>query len=300
MRAERVEIEAPAKVNLRLLVLAREESGFHALETIFCAVSLADTVVVERLGRPGVELQVEGGVDTGPTEDNLVVRAARRFHTGIEEEPAIRITLRKRIPAAAGLGGGSSDAAATLLALNAAFGGAVDNHSLLRWGSELGSDVPFFLTGSPYALAWGRGERLLNLAPLPSRPVVIAHPGVPLSTAGAFRRIAESRADGHAEDAAAIALHELSSWDGVARLAVNHFEQPARQAIPAVGRGIDVLRRAGATLAMLSGSGASIFGVFEPGSDPEGVERELRREGFRCWSAATLRSFPEPTVRGEG
>ncbi|HLM66255.1 MAG TPA: 4-(cytidine 5'-diphospho)-2-C-methyl-D-erythritol kinase, partial [Longimicrobium sp.] len=107
------EVLAPAKVNLLLRVLAREEGGYHALETLFCALSLADTVRVRR-GAPGIRLHVEGPVDTGPPERNLCVRAAERFHAAIDAAPAIDIHLAKRIPSAAGMGGGSSDGAATL------------------------------------------------------------------------------------------------------------------------------------------------------------------------------------------
>src|SRR5690349_21055584 len=102
------EVAAPAKVNLFLRILAREEGGYHGLETLFCALSLADTVRVQR-GAPGIRLHVEGAVDTGPPERNLCVRAAERFHAATGESPAVDIHLAKRIPSAAGMGGGSSD-----------------------------------------------------------------------------------------------------------------------------------------------------------------------------------------------
>ncbi|HEX2091942.1 MAG TPA: hypothetical protein VHG28_06045, partial [Longimicrobiaceae bacterium] len=181
-----VRVEAPAKVNLRLRILAREETGYHALETLFCAVSLADTVEV-RPGGAGIALEVRGGVDTGPPEHNLVVRAAERFYRDLGGSPALRIELTKRIPAAAGLGGGSSDAAATLRALNLLHGEPFARAGLLQMAIGLGSDVPFFLCGSTLALGWGRGERLLALPPLPTRPVLIAHPGVAMPTGEAFR-----------------------------------------------------------------------------------------------------------------
>ncbi|MBA2244718.1 MAG: 4-(cytidine 5'-diphospho)-2-C-methyl-D-erythritol kinase, partial [Gemmatimonadetes bacterium] len=173
---EVVEVLAPAKINLWLRILAREESGYHSLETLFCAVSLADTVRISRA--PELVFEVEGEIEVGPPERNLCVRAAERFYREMGRTPEVRIELVKRIPSAAGLGGGSSDAAATLRALNTLHGGPMPSDMLLQMGSELGSDVPFFLCGSPLALAWGRGERLLALPPLPPRPVLIAHPGV--------------------------------------------------------------------------------------------------------------------------
>ncbi|HEV7589378.1 MAG TPA: hypothetical protein VGO40_14775, partial [Longimicrobium sp.] len=170
---DRVELAAPAKVNLRLCILAREESGYHALETLLCAISLADQIVVTR-GDAGIRLTVEGGVDVGPPGRNLAVRAAERFYREMGAAPAIDLHLTKHIPAAAGLGGGSSDAAAVLRALNALHGEPLPPAALLRMAIELGADVPFFVCGSPFALAWGRGERVMPLPPLPPLPVLVA------------------------------------------------------------------------------------------------------------------------------
>src|SRR5687768_3389317 len=225
------EVAAPAKVNLFLRILAREESGYHSLETLFCALSLADTVRVRR-GASGVRLHVEGGVDTGPAERNLCVRAADRFYAALGEAPAVDIHLTKKIPSAAGLGGGSSDGAAALRALNALHGEPLDRAALLRMAIELGSDVPFFLCGSALALAWSRGERLLALPPLPPHPVIVAHPGVAMPTAEAFRRIAERRGGGHAPDARSLGIDQLRDWESVAALAENDFEAVVAEEIP--------------------------------------------------------------------
>ncbi len=210
---DRVRITAPAKVNLRLRVLAREASGYHSLETVFCAISLADTLTVRR-SEPGIRLIVEGAVDTGPPERNLVVRAAERMEQELGSGLGVEIHLHKQIPAAAGLGGGSSDAAACLRALNALLGEPIAPERLLQMGAELGSDVPFFLCGSPLALAWGRGERLLPLPPLPERCVLVAYPGEPISTADAFARVAERRVDSAGPEAFSFPLNALGSWDG--------------------------------------------------------------------------------------
>ena len=288
-----VEVEAPAKVNLRLRVLAREESGYHSLESLFCALDLTDVLRVEA-GGEGVALRVEGDVDTGPTGENLVVRAARRFlaEAGREGE-GVRLLLRKRIPAAAGLGGGSSDAAATLRAMNRLYDGIVDDGRLLQLAIELGSDVPFFLCGSPLALGWSRGERLLALPPLPPAAVLVANPGEPLSTRAAFAAIAHSRAGGYAPVAARLRLDQLAGWDEVAGIAVNDFEAPAAAAMPRVAEALEVLRGCGAAIALLAGSGPSVFGVF---LDEEGVEAadvRLRGIGLATWQARTLSALPE-------
>lgn len=290
-----VRIAAPAKVNLRLEILAREEGGYHGLETVFCAVSLADELVVEE-AEPGVALEVGGGVEVGPADDNLVVRAARRFYAELGREPAVRLRLQKRIPSAAGLGGGSSDAAATLRALNALHGDPLERATLLQCAIELGADVPFFLCGSPLALAWSRGERLLALPPLPPRPVLIAHPGEPIPTAGAFREIAARRGGEYRPRAHALDAAQLASWEAVAALAGNDFQPLATERVPRVGAGLEALRRGGARIALLAGSGSSIFGVFAPGAELDGPERALRELGFATWRAATLPDMPTPTA----
>jgi 4-diphosphocytidyl-2-C-methyl-D-erythritol kinase len=286
---DRVELAAPAKVNLRLCILAREEGGYHALETVFCAISLADRIVVAR-GDAGIRLTVDGGVDVGPPERNLAVRAAERFHREIGAAPAIDLHLAKHIPAAAGLGGGSSDAAAVLRALNALHGDPLPRAALLRMAIELGADVPFFLCGSPYALAWGRGERLMPLPPLPPRPVLVAHPGEAMPTAEAFREVAALRAGGYAPAAALVDPDALRSWEGVAQLARNDFEPVVLHRIPALAAGLGAMRESGARIALLAGSGSSIFAIFDSPGARDGAHARLLSLGFSTWRAETLAS----------
>lgn len=288
------EVPAPAKVNLFLRVLAREESGYHALETLFCSLSLADTVRVQR-GAPGIRLHVDGGVDTGPPERNLCVRAAERFHAALGEPPSIDIHLAKRVPSAAGMGGGSSDGAATLRALNALHGAPFDRAALLRMAVELGSDVPFFVCGSALALAWSRGERLLALPPLPPRPVIVAHPGVAMPTVEAFRRIAARRGGGYVPDARALALHQLTGWESVAALAENDFEAVVAEEIPFIDLATSALRQGGARIAMMAGSGSSVFGVFDDADARDRTLERMRGLRMRAWAAETLDA--EPDVR---
>jgi 4-diphosphocytidyl-2-C-methyl-D-erythritol kinase len=292
-------LEAPAKVNLRLVVLAREVSGFHSLETLFCGISLADIVSVEPAGA-GIDLEVHGSVDTGPPERNLAVHAARRFHEAIHTPPAVRIRLEKRIPSAAGLGGGSSDAAATLRALNAAHGAPLDSGSLLRIGASLGSDVPFFLGASPFALAWGRGDRLLQLKPPPRRPLLIAHPGVAMPTPAVFGRLAELRGIQGSSHAFSLSLADLSSWTGIEAIATNDLEEVAREVIPSLQRAKQVLSGAGASIALLSGSGASLFGVFPDRHSRDEAERQLAPIGYTTWRSHTLAAWPTPVSAALG
>jgi 4-diphosphocytidyl-2-C-methyl-D-erythritol kinase len=294
-----VRIEAPAKVNLRLRVLGREASGYHALETIFCAISLADVVEV-RCGEAGIRLAVEGDVDTGPPERNLAFRAAERFYRELGEEPAVDVRLAKAIPSAAGLGGGSSDAAATLAALNALHDRPVARADLLRMAVELGADVPFFLCGSPLALAWGRGERLLVLPPLPSYPVLVAHPGESMPTTDAFRALAALRGSDPPPESDVIDADALATWSGVAGLARNDFEPVVFERIPVLRDALREMRMAGAAIAMLAGSGSSLFGVFDFAADRDAAAERCERLGMRCWRTETLARMPAPRVDFRG
>lgn len=292
---ERVRVDAPAKVNLRLRVLGREQSGFHSLETIFCAISLADRVELCS-GPPGVRLAVHGGIDTGPPVRNLAVRAARAFSEAIGAPAAVRIELHKRIPAAAGLGGGSSDAAAVLRGLNRLHGEPLTAAELLRVGAGLGADVPFFLCGSALALGWGRGERLLALPALPPRPILIAHPGVALPTADVFRAYAERPGATSAAAGWSTALADLRDWQGVAAMADNDLLGPAAARLPEMHRILELLRRGGAAPALLSGSGAAVFGVFAEDEELNAATDAVRRAGWRVWAARTLSAPPVPRL----
>lgn len=291
-----IRIAAPAKVNLRLLVLAREDTGYHALETLFCAIDLADELEVQKADE-GVRLEVQGDVDTGPPEKNLVVRAAHAFLEESGLARGVTIRLRKQIPAQAGLGGGSSDGAATLRALNRLFGEPIDPDRLLEIGAALGSDVPFFLSPTPYALAWARGQRLMSLPPLPQAHVLVAKPEEAIPTPAAFARLSELRESNRPTTAAATSMERLGSWQMVAKRAVNDLEPPAFEAIPSLPDAKRELVECGASLALLAGSGSSIFGIFHDEEAIAGAETAMRRIGLRTWRCRTLSRWPEPDSR---
>jgi len=266
-------LAAHAKVNLFLHVLARETSGYHQIETLFCRIDLSDTVSIEP-GPRGIRLEVDG-VLSGDPRDNLVHRAATAFCERTGRQPAFRIRLVKRIPVGAGLGGGSSDAATTLHLLNEMHGAPLTRGEVVALGAGLGSDVPFFCTRADLALAWGRGERLLRLDPLPALPMLIAVPPRSMPTAQAYvlladRRPTRGRNAGQIDPAREVDPHarlietgSLASWDGVAGLAGNDFDAVVPDLIPDLGGLRDAMRQGGARIAMLAGSGSAMFGVFD-------------------------------------
>lgn len=265
--ARYAEVEAWAKVNLDLRILAREESGYHQLETIFQRISLSDTVkVLVREGR-GIALRCTPDVGV-PDEQNLAYRAAVAYQAAAEWPGVGRrivIAIDKRIPAGGGLGGGSADAGAVLRILNALNREPLDTTTLLSVAASLGADVPFLTTESTRVLAWGRGERMLPLATLPRRAVHLATFEQGVNTAAAYTALAEARAAGRFPRLGGALLDKatLDNWAALQRHARNDFELPVfamRPDVEAMHGLWSAVAPAGA-LVRMSGSGATVFAI---------------------------------------
>lgn len=273
-----VTVAAPAKVNLFLRVLAREADGFHGIETLFCRMSLADEIEATQVAEPGVTLDAGAATDLGPPADNLAVRAARLVLDATGNRFGVHLRLTKRIPVRAGLGGGSSDAAAALIAANALAGSAVPRHELLQLAARLGSDVPYFLSGAPLALAWGHGERLLRLPPLPAAPALVLVPPVPVATAEAYGWVDEARASGLRRGAVALELDGLRSWGDVGRMAGNDFESPVFARHGEVRAAFEALAGTHPVVCRMSGSGSALFGIYRSARDRDDALMMLGRK----------------------
>ena len=281
---------APAKVNLFLRVFDRRRDGYHELETLFQAIDLADEVRVER-GGGSVRLEVRGAY-LGPVEDNLAHRAAARLLAEARISEGVRITLTKRIPAGAGLGGGSSDAAATLECVARLFEISSEHALMRRIAAELGSDVPFFLCGSPLAAGRGRGEVLEPLENLPEAHLVLVTPPVHVSTAWAYRALDEARRSSR-ESRGRTLRGQPRSWEDVAADAHNDFQDVVTKQHPEVARSLAALADAGAALAMMSGSGAASFGLFPDRSTAVRAAETLSGAlGWACHAVRTLTEVP--------
>jgi 4-diphosphocytidyl-2-C-methyl-D-erythritol kinase len=272
---------APAKLNLSLRVLAREESGFHQVETLFCALGLADELKISG-DTAGLRLDVfpppespGPAPDLGPLHDNLAWRAAATFFQRTGLPPAATIRLTKRIPSGAGLGGGSSDAAAVLKALNSMHGRPMSPEELLLAGAQLGSDVPFFLAGCSLAWAWGRGGRLLPLTPLATRPVLLAVPPVAVTTPDAYAWLAAGRTTRYVAPPAVLPT-ALESWADAEAVAANDFETVIFQRLPLLRDVRDALAASGARLARMTGTGSVLFGVYDEVAAAENAAEDLR------------------------
>jgi 4-diphosphocytidyl-2-C-methyl-D-erythritol kinase len=255
------QISCPAKVNLFLRVLAREADGYHSIETLFCLLGLADDLRAER--REGHEVSINtNGADLGPDDENLAVRAARLVIEATGRRFGVHLDLTKRIPARAGLGGGSSNAAGALLLTNHLAGNPVPRHELLQMAARLGSDIPFFISGGTLALGWGHGERLMRLPPLPAAPALVLVPPIGVATADAYRWVDQARATGSHRGAVAMDGDSLSTWGNIGRMAGNEFESVVFGKHPEIRTAFEALTATHPLLCRMSGSGSAIFAVY--------------------------------------
>lgn len=271
-------VSASAKINLHLKVLARETSGYHTIETVFHKLTLADDVKVTI--RESGNRSVHCSVDVGPPHENLAMRAAVAFCDATEWTTGFEINITKRIPAGGGLGGGSANAAATLHAMNRLSSNPLPFSDLIRIGAMLGADVPFLVSRATMAIAWGHGDRMLVLNPLPQRHVILVIPDSGISTAEAYRQIdvanrPEKSVPSTDSDGAAFVISPpmVRQWESLAPWAKNDFERIAIAMHPSIENNITVLRNAGAELAGLTGSGSVVFGVFREFPDTNAIAR---------------------------
>ncbi|MEO5799112.1 MAG: 4-(cytidine 5'-diphospho)-2-C-methyl-D-erythritol kinase [Gemmatimonadales bacterium] len=265
--------ECPAKVNLLLRVLAREENGYHGIESVFCRAGLSDTLEVTRTAS-GIALDVEGA-DVGPVEKNLAYRAADAVLAATGRRFGVAMRLVKRIPAGGGLGGGSSDAAQALHAVNQLAGNAVPQSELLQIGYRIGADVPFFVSGAPLALGWGHGQRLLSLPPLPPMPALLLFPGIGVPTGEAYGWVDEIRAGSTPRGSVTLNLSVLSNWSDLARVGGNDFEGAVFGRFPALRAGFEALTLTRPFLARMSGSGSTLFAVYRNVADRDDAVMQL-------------------------
>ncbi len=262
-----ISLRAPAKVNLGLEVLRRRPDGFHDVNTVYAAIDLCDEIELRVRADNRFTCVVEGNsqLKEEAPEDNLCVRAlwgARDLlaPTGYDL-PGVEVRLRKWIPTGAGLGGGSSDAALTLRGALDLWGQTVDSAKLAEKAAELGSDVPFFLKGG-LALAGSRGQRLSTVPVALPWTLLLVNPGIHIPTPWAYRAI--NRTDERpATDLVAALHHGVRNPQSLRTTLTNDFEEPIFAHYPELERVKEQLYQAGAFFALMSGSGSTMFGLFE-------------------------------------
>jgi 4-diphosphocytidyl-2-C-methyl-D-erythritol kinase len=279
-----VTVRAPAKLNLSLAVLDRRPDGYHEIESLMVPVSLGDTLVVRATESPGIDLRVRFGGrlagagqalarDVPVDHTNLVVRAAVALAAEAGIDRGLAIELVKEVPSGAGLGGGSSDAAAVLRAAAVVWGLEVEPRELAEIGGRIGSDVPWFFAGGP-AIARGRGEAIEPVDPLPPLFAVIACPATGLSTAAVYAACTPD--PGRRGDAARLAA-QLARGGMAAAVPwlTNALELPARRLCPDIDRLLSDLQRAGAVEPRLTGSGSACFALARTAAEARGIAARL-------------------------
>ncbi len=286
-----VELNSPCKVNLLLNILGRRPDGFHELETVLQPVRLHDRLEFQRSG-PGIGIVLSCSEPALPVDgSNLVHRAASVFLETAGVTEGVRIHLDKRLPMAAGLGGGSANAAVTLLGLNQLFGCPLDVSQLSELAASLGSDVPFFLQDGP-ALGSGRGERIQPLEPfaaLQGCAVLLVRPGFGVPTPWAYAELSKypQSLNGRPGRAVELIRRLRGSDPGAARDAFfNSLEAPVFQKYPILAVLKECLLEQGAIVALMSGSGSSSFAITRSMAAAESLrETVLARFGKTNWTA---------------
>ena len=273
-----MQVPAPAKINLSLKVLSRRDDGFHEIESLIAPISLCDEITIDRKGSgQGIDFRCDDpSVPQG--EENLVVRAANAFFRATKLKPSVSIELKKKIPHGAGLGGGSSDAAATLLALNQLFETNFPREALARLAAEIGSDVPFFIFESA-ALCRGRGE-LIAPQKLPgSLSILLLKPEFGVSTAWAYP---------HWQDSREVPGFNYAAQEFLGHRFVNDLERPVFEKFVFLAQMKTwLLQQPEVGAALLSGSGSTVFAVMRANADVDIVGKRARAElDPRLWTFA--------------
>jgi len=259
---------AQAKINLSLRVLAKEADGFHSIETVFQRIALGDDVRVHireltRTLRCGV-------MHDAPENENLAYRAAELYARETGWPHGFEIVIKKRIPIGGGLGGGSADAAAVLRILNTLAEKPLSATELCELGARIGSDVPFLVSDYPIAIGWGRGEKLLELPPLPARDVHLFFPPFGVDTAEAYALLDKARGE-QPPRTPDYTAEMFANWESSARHSTNDFEAVIRARWPV----IDALLKRGEEHDLfyrMSGSGSTVFKI--PGITTRGGDRK--------------------------
>ena len=290
-----IEVKAFAKLNLSLDVLGRLENGYHEMKMVMQTASLCDDVSI-RLTQDG-EITVQSNFGFLPRDgNNIAAKAARGFFAAADMPGAgADITLRKRIPVGAGLGGGSADAAAVLRGLNALCPAPLDGAALEALGETLGSDVPFCVRGGT-RLAVGRGERLLPAPEMPPCGIVICKPRFSIRTPDLFARIDSRRSRIHPDTDGLLAAMAAGDLPGVARRMYNVFEDVLPRSCSEIGAIKHALLDAGALGAVMTGTGSAVFGLFPDLACAEAAAKTLKERWRDCFAAEPM---PELGIEGK-
>jgi 4-diphosphocytidyl-2-C-methyl-D-erythritol kinase len=282
--ASPLRVRSFAKINLVLSVLGKRTDGYHDIQTVFQTIDLCDEI---EFG-PGQDIELQCANLPGVrNEDNLVWKAATLLAQESGEKRGVAITLKKNIPSGAGMGGGSGNAAATLLGLRRFWGLEIPDSRLFKLAECLGSDVSFFLCGGT-ALGTGRGEKIQPLPDYPSKHLVLIFPDVHVSTAEAYRSLNLGLTSSLEDLRIQCFIGQVQAGTNFLTGLFNDFEASILAAYPPIMEAKRFLEERGATVNLMSGSGSSVFGFFSDEESAFAVSRKVPRETWRVFPAKTL------------
>lgn len=264
-----LKLRSPGKVNFRLDVLGKRSDGYHDLRMLNSAISIYDDLELEIVDK-GIEVFCDDDPAVPSGEDNIVFRASKEIMAYSNKNVGVRIRIKKRIPSAAGMGGGSSNAASVLMGLNQLLKIHLPKEKLIRIGLRFGADIPFFIYGGP-AIATGIGENLVKVKRLPKMPMVIVTPNLSVITENIYEKF---RPNGGAMMEIEIPK-EFATKKSVIRFLNNDLESVTCKQYPIVSEIKSMLVRYGALAAQMTGSGPSVFGIFSEKEEAEKVSKKI-------------------------
>lgn len=275
---EQLRRNAYAKINLGLDVLRRREDGYHEVKMIMQTIDLYDTLTFCRKKEPGIVLKIDKE-NLSAGRDNLIFRAAERLFTETGISEGVEIFLEKRIPIAAGMAGGSTDAAATLMGLNELFGFGFSLEQLQALGVTLGADIPYCLLGGT-ALSEGIGEVLTKLPAPPPCVLVVAKPDIDVSTKFVYENLHADTLAYHPDIDGMEEAIRNGSLSGIAKRIGNVLETVTVRKYPVIDEIKEQMKKAGALNALMSGSGPTVFGLFTEKEPADAAAEQIRRRGL--------------------
>lgn len=287
---DRVRIHAHAKANLVLRILDREPSGYHNIDTLFALLDLHDILTVQRRDS-GISVDVVGA-DTGPEHQNLAYRAAQKILDASDRQFGVYIHIEKAIPVQAGLGGGSSDGAAALHAVNMLLGNFFAHAQVLTFAAELGSDVPFLASRAAFAFGRGRGERLTTVSGPDRAPALVVKPPFGVSTREAYELLAQSRRGSDATHTSMLPDAGIADWPGIANLSANDFEDVLFVREPELYNHYTKLQQTGPMITRLCGSGSAMIAIYASDSDRDDALKDFSDSD--CVIPTAVRAMPPP------
>ena len=292
MKEQTVTLLAPAKVNLTLDVLARRSDGYHELSTIMQTVSLADTVTVSVASAAETTVELTCDKSFVPTDErNIAVKAAKLFLTEVNQVAHVRIAIAKNIPVGAGMGGGSTDAAAVLRALDALLETKLSAETMNRLAKSIGADVPFLIDGG-CALAKGIGEALQPVPVFTGIPLVLCKPRASAATKAIFSRLHVDAITEHPDTLGMLEAVEAQNLAATAFRLFNVLEPVTTEICPVVAEYHRALLKVGALGAAMTGSGTAVFGIFADHASASAAAATLKTQCDQVWVMETIGENP--------